>query len=158
MSRKDGRDLREGWAVLPVVEEMVERDAWTTRIAGLVRADADPGELAGDTMPARFTAHASDPDHRIELPSADAAHAAVIAEHARDGIRIAAVCPLVHEGSHSFYVHAWLHGAPAECPFSKKGVVVELTLKLRCKRSAQYAAHLPGCTSIAIGGNRDCFR
>jgi hypothetical protein len=32
----------------------------------------------------------------------------VIAEHSRAGIRIAAVCPLVHEGSHSCYVHTWL--------------------------------------------------
>ena len=30
-----------------------------------------------------------------------------------------------------------------------------LTPKLSCKRSAQYAAHQRGCTSIAIGGNRN---
>jgi hypothetical protein len=30
-----------------------------------------------------------------------------------------------------------------------------ITLNLSCKRSAQYAAHLLECTSIAIGGNRN---
>src|SRR5688572_32887049 len=32
-----------------------------------------------------------------------------------------------------------------------------LTPKLSCKRSTQYAAHLFGCTSILIGGNRNDF-
>ena len=35
------------------------------------------------------------------------------------------------------------------------GVIsARLTLKLSCERSTRYAAHLPACTSISIGGNR----
>lgn len=83
---------------------MVEHHGWApmVRAGGLTGVDADayPRDLASDVPSDRLCTRAADPDHCVERPGADSAHAVMVAKRTGMRIGIAVVRALVDQRRH----------------------------------------------------------
>lgn len=123
--------LRQQGPIFSEIQKVAERHLGATTvwiIKKLLRADADPRQLAGYTVTLGLVPYTTDTDHGIKLPRAHLSHAVPVAKHTRFGIGIIAVRPLVDQSSHDLasISSEWrpaLHEAIFSRPFRRRCLI-----------------------------------